>query len=114
MYGTFYGTYHAQTTVPENGLFISDNKFWYSTGKTKMKAFRGWFEFEDVLADVEAAGANIDFTFDGTTGIREIREKSQAEGAVYTLQGQYLGKDIDLKKLPRGIYIVNGKKQVIK
>ena len=114
VYGTFYGTYHAQTTVPENGLFISDNKFWYSTGKTKMKAFRGWFEFEDVLADVEAAGANIDFTFDGTTGIREIREKSQAEGAVYTLQGQYLGKDIDLKKLPRGIYIVNGKKQVIK
>ena len=114
VYGTFYGTFHAQTVVPENGLFLSDNKFWYSTGKTKMKAFRGWFEFEDVLADVAAAGANIGFIFDGTTGIREIREKSLAEGAVYTLQGQYLGKDIDLKKLPRGIYIVNGKKQVIK
>ena len=114
VYGTFYGTYHAQTTVPENGLFLSGNKFWYSTGKTKMKAFRGWFEFEDVLADVAAAGANIGFTFDGTTGIREIRSQSMAEGAVYTLQGQFIGKDIDLKKLPRGIYIVNGKKQVIK
>lgn len=112
VYGTFYGTYHAQTTVPENCLFISDNKFWYSTGLTKMKAFRGYFELEDVLSD--AANANISYTFDGTTGIRDIRSQSLAEGAVYTIQGQYLGKDIDLKKLPRGIYIVNGKKQVIK
>lgn len=112
VYGTFYGTYHAQTTVPENCLFISDNKFWYSTGLTKMKAFRGYFELEDVLSD--AANANINFTFDGTTGIREIRSQSLAEGAVYTLQGQFVGKDIDLKKLPRGIYIVNGKKVVIK
>ena len=112
VYGTFYGTYHAQTTVPENCLFISGNKFWYSTGLTKMKAFRGYFELEDVLSD--AANANINFTFDGTTGIREIRSQSLAEGAVYTLQGQFVGKDVDLKKLPRGIYIVNGKKVVIK
>ena len=114
VYGTFYGTYHAQTIVPANGLFISDNQFWYSTGKTKMKAFRGWFEFEDVLAGVAADGSNIRFTFDRTTGIQEIRSQSMAEGSVYTLQGQFVGKDIDLKELPRGIYIVNGKKQVIK
>ena len=113
VYGTFYGTYHAQTTVPENCLFISGNKFWYSTGLTKMKAFRGYFELEDVLADV--TNANISFSFDGTaSGISEIRSQSLAEGAVYTLQGQFVGKDVDLKKLPRGIYIINGKKQVVK
>ena len=112
VYGTFYGTYHAQTTVPESCLFISNNKFWYSTGLTKMKAFRGYFEFVDVLSDM--ANANISFSFDGTTGIREILNQSLSDGAVYTIQGQLVGKDIDLKKLPRGIYIINGKKQVIK
>ena len=112
VYGTFYGTYHAQTTVPANCLFISDNKFWYSTGATKMKAYRAYFEFEDVLADM--ANANISFTFDGTSGIREINRGQMASGAVYTIQGQLVGQEVDLKKLPRGIYIINGKKQVIK
>jgi hypothetical protein len=31
---------------------------------------------------------------------------------VYNLQGQYLGSDADA--LPRGLYIINGKKQVIR
>lgn len=114
VYGTFYGTYHAQTTVPANCLFVSNNKFWYSTGLTKMKAFRGYFEFEDVLSSLDNAEANISLNFDMTSGIREILNQSLSDGAVYTIQGQFVGKDIDLKKLPRGIYIVNGKKQVIK
>ena len=112
VYGTFYGTYHAQTTVPANCLFLSDNKFWYSTGATKMKAFRAYFELEDVLAD--ASSANISFIFDGTTGIRDINREQMADGAVYTIQGQLVGKDIEMKRLPSGIYIINGKKVVIK
>ena len=114
VYGTLYGTYHAQTVVPENCLFLSGGNFWYSTGKTKMKAFRAYFELEDVLADLTAAGANVSMNFDTPTGISEIKEKSLNDGAVYTISGQLLGKDIDLKTLPRGIYIVNGKKQVVK
>ena len=31
----FYGTY-ASTIVPENNVFISNNQFWYSAGKTKI------------------------------------------------------------------------------
>ena len=34
------------------------------------------------------------------------------QGAVYTVQGQYVGER--LQNLPKGIYIVNGKKMVIK
>ena len=41
----FVGTYVADTTVPENDLFISNNKFYYSAGATNMKAFRAYFEF---------------------------------------------------------------------
>ncbi len=114
VYGTFIGTYKAQTVVPENDLFISGGDFWYSVGKTKMKAFRAYFELEDVLASLDGAGANISMVFDKTTGIRELKEKSLAEGAVYTIQGQFIGQDIDIKKLTRGIYIVNGKKMVVK
>ena len=47
VYGTFKGTYHAGTTVPNNCLFLKDNKFWYSTGLTDMMAFRAYFVFED-------------------------------------------------------------------
>ena len=33
---------------------------------------------------------------------------------VYTIQGQYVGHDVDMKKLPSGIYIIDGKKMVVK
>jgi len=35
--GSFVGTL-AKTVVPADALFISGNKFWYSTGKTNKKA----------------------------------------------------------------------------
>ncbi len=114
VYGSLIGTYHAQTVVPQDGLFLNDNKFWYSTGETKMKAFRAYFMFNDVISFPYNSGANIDFVFDGTSAIRGVKDMSVEDGMVYTLQGQFLGKGIDLKKLPRGIYIINGKKQVIK
>ena len=40
-YNSFIGTYEAGTEIPENALFLSGNKFWYSTGKTTTRAFRG-------------------------------------------------------------------------
>lgn len=45
--GWMYGTYIV-TKVPEENLFLSENKFWYSTGNTTTKAFRGYFMFHDV------------------------------------------------------------------
>ena len=114
VWGTLKGTYHAETVVPATDLFLSDNKFYYSAGLTKMKAFRAYFDFVDVLTSLEDAGANISLSFDGTTGIRDIAVDAERTEGVYTLQGQYLGRDVDVKSLPRGIYIVNGKKLVKK
>ncbi len=114
VWGTLKGTYHAETVVPATDLFLSDNKFYYSAGLTKMKAFRAYFDFVDVLTSLEDAGANISLSFDGTTGIRDIAVDAESTEGVYTLQGQYLGRDVDVKSLPRGIYIVNGKKLVKK
>ena len=112
--GKFIGTF-VKTTVPEDGLFLSGNKFWYSTGKTNIKAFRGWFELGAVLNKESDFGANLNFVIDGDpTSIDGIPGNMIRKGDVYTIQGQYVGHDVDMKRLPSGIYIVDGKKMVIK
>ena len=113
--GKFIGTF-VKTTVPEDGLFLSGNKFWYSTGKTNIKAFRGWFELGAVLNKESDFGANLNFVIDGDpTSIDGVPANMMIrKGDVYTIQGQYVGRDVDMKKLPSGIYIVDGKKMVVK
>ena len=113
--GYFTGTYVAGTAVPEYNLFLSGNKFWYSTGATTMKAFRGYFELADVLTSVEdGEGAKVRFSIDGeTTGISEMangKYQMEATDGWYTLDGRKLnGKPVE-----KGVYIVNGKKVMIK
>lgn len=107
VYGTFKGTYHANTTVPENSLFLNGNQFWYSTGKTKMKAFRAYFTLVDVLTD-KSVGARINITDDDTTGIKEVHGNANAEGT-YDLQGRKVEEPTN-----KGLYIVNGRKVVKK
>lgn len=112
--GKFIGTF-VKTTVPEDGLFLSGNKFWYSTGKTNIKAFRGWFELGAVLNKETDFGANLSFVIDGiSTSVDGIPSYMTRKGEVYTVQGQYMGHDVDMKRLPSGIYIVDGKKMVVK
>ncbi|MBR5686807.1 MAG: hypothetical protein IKX36_02495 [Prevotella sp.] len=108
-YGFMIGTFKAETTVPEYDLFLSSNKFYYSTGLTKMKAFRAYFELNDVTVDL-GAGANIDFVFGETTGIDGINSDSTSAEGYYTIDGRKLNK----KPTQKGVYIYNGKKQVVK
>lgn len=105
----FIGTFHAGTIIPQNNLFLSDNKFYYSVGKTKCKAFRAYFWFKDVLADLNSAGSRITLQFndDSTTGIRNLRGE-ETDATIYDLQGRRV------KKQSKGLYIVNNKKVVIK
>ena len=97
------------------GLFLNGNKFWYSAGKTKMKAFRAYFDFYDILTEVEdaLAEAKIRFTVDEKpTRIEGVGEPNVVQGAVYNVNGQLVGHDIDLNSQPKGIYFVDGKKVV--
>ena len=107
VYSGFYGTYHAETVVPNECLFLSNNKFWYSTGNTKMKAYRAYFEFLDKLTD-KSANTRIDFNFDETTGIKEVHGNANVEGT-YDLQGRKVEEPTN-----KGLYIVNGRKVVKK
>ena len=106
--GFLTGTYVANFTVPEDNLFLSGGKFWYSKGKTKMKAFRAYFEFADVLASVEGSSAPVFISFDGeTTGIKNV-EQTTGDNKYYNLNGQYV------ENPGKGLYIQNGKKVIIK
>lgn len=113
VYGTFYGTYHAGTTVPSGCLFLSGNKFWYSKGLTQMKAFRAYFEFEDILASFSGGSteAKVNFVFGEQTSIdRSTLTDDRFHNGWYTLDGLRLNK----KPKANGVYIHNGKKVVIK
>lgn len=54
----------------------------------------------------------LSFTYQ-TTGISQVEDIKQAlQGKVYTLQGQCVASS--LQGLSKGVYIINGKKVIIK
>ena len=109
--GEFIGTYHAQTVVPENCLFLSGNQFWYSKGLTKIKAFRGYFNLKDVLTSVEDASysSRIAISFDNTTtGINEVVNHKSSNDKYFDLQGRSVSNP------GKGLFVKDGKKVIVK
>lgn len=108
VYGKLIGTYHAGDPIPADGLFLSGNKFWYSTGKTIIKAFRAYFMLNEVLSRVAEAKVRFIVGEDATAieGITPYME----DGVWYTLDGRQLNG----KPTEKGVYIVNNKKVIIK
>lgn len=102
--GYFIGTYTANTEVPADNLFLSGNKFWYSSGLTQMKGFRGYFELADVLTEAEESGARITVRIDGSpTDVKVLKSNTPLDGIYYDLSGRRV------EKPGKGYYIVNGK-----
>ena len=55
----------------------------------------------------------LSFSYSTTTGISQVEGIKQAlQGKVYNLQGQSVGSS--LQGLSKGVYIINGKKVIIK
>ena len=87
----------------------SDGNLYYPTGAegqaNRLKGLRAYYRVP------ATAGTKIAF-FDETTGIALPKEQSQpCQFKVYNLNGQYLGSS--LNGLPKGLYIVNGRKVII-
>jgi hypothetical protein len=111
---SFIGTY-ASTYVSGKGLYVvndSGTDFIHETAFT-VKPFNAYFLAQD------AANANsLTFEFDNyATGIKSVvSESNTGKVAVYTVNGMKVREAANdgnlLEGLPRGIYIVNGKKMV--
>lgn len=100
------GTYVAETTVGDQMLFLSEGKFWYSTGQTKMKGYRAYFDFYDVLSEVETAGVKILVILDGEeTKVDGIVNNKLLDSNWFDLRGRKV-----VKPQQHGVYIINGKK----
>ncbi len=101
--------------VPHN-----ENGKQYSYG---LKAFRCWFE----LTDNASAGGKpsqvsllIDGVEDSTTGIDDIHGSTDCTSykrgieGVFNINGQMVRRSCRLEGLPKGMYVVNGKKIIIR
>jgi hypothetical protein len=107
VYGTFEGTLHAGKTLAKSQIFLSGNKLWYSKGSTVIKGFRAYFDFMDILAAYDSS-APIFMSFDNeATGIKLVQV--QGDDSYYDLNGRKV-----LNPTKKGIYIHNGKKEVVK
>lgn len=110
----FYG-YLAKSTMEVGEFFISGGYFYKNTTAGKsIKGFRADFLIGDNMDPQFAKPMSIDI--DGeTTGIFEIKanERTLTDG-VYTINGQYVGKNVDMNTLPKGVYIINGQKKIVK
>lgn len=100
----FTGIYEP-TAVVANDLFVAaGNKLTPSDGTGNLKAFRAYFHNT-------GSGARLtNFVIDEeTTGIASIEDGLlKVQDAVYDMQGR------KVSQLKKGLYIVNGKKQVVK
>lgn len=55
--------------------------------------------------------STVNIAFGTATGIKAVSKDAQhpADDRIYSISGQYMGKDKN--KLPKGIYIINGKRK---
>ena len=101
----FQGSYAPVAAGGLNGKYgvTTANKLAKGNANTTMKGFRAYFEGS-------LAGARI-YTFDDATGISHVYQAAEVFGdddRVYNMNGQHV------ENAKKGVYIVNGRKVVIK
>ena len=103
------GIYSPKTiTISEDNIYgvKANGAIAKGTKGTTIKGLRAYF-----IINGNGGQAKINFGDDETTGIENIVTPTAISNQkVYNLNGQYVGND--LKAMPKGIYIVNGKKVI--
>ncbi len=103
----FTGIYEP-TLIPQGDLFVAqENKLQPSDGEGKLKGFRAYFK---QMGEGGVSAAR--FVIDGgeTTGIIAVDGTVVENGSAYNLGGRKIANS----KAAKGLYIVNGKKMVVK
>lgn len=118
--GTMKGNFglHAMN---QYDMFLQNNSFYYALAGQNIKGFRAIFTFKDNLNKSYLISENSEtralFSIDGASGTTGINSNSFVEaktGKVYSMTGIYMGEMEDMNSLPKGVYIVDGKKVVKK
>lgn len=94
-----------------------DNGETYSYG---LKAFRCWFELPSNTSAGSSLSLMIDGVEDSATSIDDIHGSSDSTSykrgveGVFNMHGQMVRQGNSLEGLPKGLYVVNGKKVIIR
>ena len=126
--GVFIGSYAFQTL--RNSDASNPTLFFYSgsansLGKftpafadklgTNMKAFRGYFDFSKSASPAKKYVFVLVKGFDQPTGISDINtDVDDSKAPIYNLSGQLVRKDGNRNMLPKGLYIQDNHKFIIK
>lgn len=105
---------NAKLVAPASGLETIHWDFIPATGAeytfSQSDAYKGW---------EETKSANVELLFEGETdGIQQIHTENgvmtNISGTIYNLNGQVVGRKGNTNNLGKGIYVVGGKKFVVK
>jgi len=106
--------------MPNDGLHFyfgsvksgDDYKYGFYRRGATIKPFRCYFFATDERTG-EASRMEIDFIENGLTGISHMTVGTPTDGAIYNVNGQKM-RSTSTGNLPKGLYIVNGKKIIVK
>ena len=123
---TYYGSTIVNAPGSENGLIgsfegmdvapgyylLSNNKIVLCGANCNIAANHAYIDMDAVPLYTGGAGVkSLDIYYDDPDGISLIPDTTpEGDGRIYDLSGRYIGNS----RLPKGIYIMNGRKMVIK
>ena len=138
-HGTFARTFGTNVTQDENGVykfndheiisgrdnligsyFFDKGNLYYSSERVRgLRGFSCWFKSVNSSSATTKLNLYIDGVANGTTGIDEVafgveEPTGKAAKGIYNMNGQLVSNGSDTTNLPAGMYIVNGKKCVVR
>lgn len=105
---SYLGSYVSNQRLPIDCYIFSNGNLFHTSKEYEMKAYRCWIEYQ-TDDDTPLAKFSVNNTATGIDCITDNIEN--ADSHIYNISGQ---KIENTDNLPEGIYIINGKKLIIK
>lgn len=114
----FHGYYYDPGAAPMNAYVVNNGDMYHLNSDWNSFVGTSWYV---TITDAQGNAKALSFSFDGdssTTAIENVAGQEdaavQTDGFVYNLSGQRVGTRNDMSNLSSGIYVVAGKKFVVK
>ena len=114
----FHGFYYDPGTAPAHAYVVNNGNMYHLSSDWNNFVGTSWYV---TITDAQGNAKALSFSFDGdssTTAIENVAGQEdaavQTDGFVYNLSGQRVGTRNNMSNLSSGIYVVAGKKFVVK
>lgn len=114
----FHGFYYDRGVAPAKAYVVNNGNMYHLSSDWNNFVGTSWYI---TITDADGNAKALSFSFDGdssTTAIENVTKQEdaavQADGFVYNLSGQRVGTRNNMSNLSSGIYVVAGKKVVVK